>query len=288
LPTAFGQTSCLPVEGDQITGKDLARALPLFRAMPADTPLAPSPQPGGSRVFHLSELQSIASRFSVHLEAAPDVCFYIQTERLTEARVMQAMHDSLAIPDAVIEITELSTEPAPRGRIEFPRERLGTPALLNKRSPVLWRGFVVYAGERRFSVWANVWITAPVARIVSTDNLRQGVPIVASQVRREVTEAFPSAVSSDRTVDQVVGLAPLHAITAGSEVRLDNLVRPNDVVKGDLVRVDVRMGAAHLALNGRAESTGRVGDFIGVLNPDSSRTFQARIDGVVVEPIGGN
>jgi flagella basal body P-ring formation protein FlgA len=292
VPVAFGQqASCLPVDGDQITGKDLARALPLLKAIPADTPLAPSPQPGGTRVFHQSELQSIASRFSVHLDVAPDVCFYILTEPLTQARVMQAMHDSLGIPDAVIEITELSTEPAPRGRIEFPRERLGTPALPDKRSPVLWRGFVVYAGERRFAVWANVWITAPVARIVSTESLRQGVPIVASQVRREVTESFPAAVHPDRTIDQVVGLVPLHAISAGSEVRFENLVRPNDVVKGDMVHVEVRMGAARLALNGRAESTGRIGDFIAVLNPESSRTFQARVDGkdrVVVEPGGGN
>jgi flagella basal body P-ring formation protein FlgA len=114
---------------------------------------------------------------------------------------------------------------------------------------------------------------------------------VASQVRREVTESFPAAVHPDRTIDQVVGLVPLHAISAGSEVRFENLVRPNDVVKGDMVHVEVRMGAARLALNGRAESTGRIGDFIAVLNPESSRTFQARVDGkdrVVVEPGGGN
>ena len=62
------------------------------------------------------------------------------TEPLTQDRVLQAMRESLGIPDATIEVTELSTEPAPRGRIEFPRDRLGIPASADRRLPVLWRG----------------------------------------------------------------------------------------------------------------------------------------------------
>jgi flagella basal body P-ring formation protein FlgA len=285
------QTACLTVEGDQITGKDLARALPVFAAIPPSTALAPSPQPGGVRIFHQLELRAIGTRFFVHLDSVPDICFHIFTERLTEDRVLQPMRESLGIPEATIEVTEVSAEPAPRGRIEFPRDRLGTPASPDRRSPVLWRGEVIYAGGRRFSVWAKVWITAPVARIVSTGNLRQGVPIEAGRVRREVVESFPVAVRAEPALDEVVGLLPIRSIASGAEVRPEFLVRPNDVNKGDLVRVEVRIGAAHLALNGRAEGTGRVGDFIAVLNPESSRTFQARVagkDSVVVEPAGGN
>jgi len=279
------------IDGDQIRGRDMARALPPFATIPADTPIAPAPQPGGLRVFHQSELQAIGMRFLFHLDSPPDVCFRIFTEPLTQDKVMPAMRESLAIPEATIEITEMSAEPAPRGRIEFPRDHLGTPASPDRRLPVLWRGTVVSAGDRRFAIWAKVWITAPVARIVSIENLRQGIPIQASQVRRDVIEAFPSAVIADRTLDQVVGLTPIRSIAAGAEVRPENLARPNDVNKGDMVRVEVRIGAARLALNGRAESTGRVGDFIAVLNPESSRTFQARVagkDSVVVEPAGGN
>ena len=289
------QTPCLPVDGDQITGKDLARALPLFNAIPARTPLVPSPQPGGVRVFHQSELQSIGTRFSIHVDSVPDVCFRMYTEPLTPDRVLQAMRESLGIPEAIIEVTELSTEPAPRGRIEFPRDRLGIPASADRRLPVLWRGVVIYAADRRFSIWAKVWITAPVTKIVSTESIRQGVPILASQVRREVIQSFPGIVRPEPTFDQIIGLLPVRSIAAGAEVRPENLVRPNDVTKGDLVHVEVRIGAARLALNGRAENTGHVGDFIAILNPESSRTFQARIagkDSVVVESVaesgGGN
>lgn len=291
-PLAFAQdSSCFTVDGDQITGKDLARAQPVFAAIPANTPLAPSPQPGGVRTFHQSELQAIGTRFLVHLDSAPDICFRIFTERLTEERVLQPMRESLGMPEATIEVTEVSAEPAPRGHVEFPRDWLGIPASPDRRSPVLWRGVVVYNSGRRFSIWAKVWITAPVPRIVSIENLRQGVPIEASHVRREVVESFPRAGKTEPALDEVVGMLPIRNIASGTEVRPEILVRPNDVNKGDLVHVEVHIGAARLALNGRAEATGRVGDFIAVLNPESSRTFQARVagkDSVVVEPAGGN
>ena len=110
-------------------------------------------------------------------------------------------------------------------------------------------------------------------------------------MRREVVESFPRAGKTEPALDEVVGMLPIRNIASGAEVRPEILVRPNDVNKGDLVHVEVHIGAARLALNGRAEATGRVGDFIAVLNPESSRTFQARVagkDSVVVEPAGGN
>jgi flagella basal body P-ring formation protein FlgA len=291
VPLAVAQQpSCVTVDGDQITGRDFARALPVFAPLPPTTPLAPTPLPGALRVFHLSEMQSIGSRFSVRIDSAPDICFRTYTEPLTQERALAVMHESLGIADAIIEVTELSTEPVPHGRLEFPRDHLGTPASPDRRLPVLWRGVITYAGDRRFPVWAKVWITSRVSRVVATETLRQGIPIQPTQLRQEAIESFPMS-KEDLAIDRVAGLMPLHAISAGNEVRAENLVRPNDVNKGDLVRVEVHMGAARLELNGRAEATGRVGDFIAVLNPESSRTFQARIagkDSVIVEPIGGN
>jgi flagella basal body P-ring formation protein FlgA len=70
---------------------------------------------------------------------------------------------------------------------------------------------------------------------------------------------------------------------------MDNLARPNDVNRGDLVDVEVRFGAAHLALTGRAESGGHVGDTVTVRNPDSSKLFQALVASagkVIVAPPG--
>jgi flagella basal body P-ring formation protein FlgA len=62
-------------------------------------------------------------------------------------------------------------------------------------------------------------------------------------------------------------------------MRPADVTRPNDVNRGDLVRVEVHMGAARLALTGRAESAGRLGDLVPVRNLDSSRVFEARVEG---------
>ena len=65
IPCALAQSPCVTVTGDQILGSDLARAIPAFARIPANTPLATSPLPGSTRTFSLSELQSFAARFAV-------------------------------------------------------------------------------------------------------------------------------------------------------------------------------------------------------------------------------
>jgi flagella basal body P-ring formation protein FlgA len=283
--------SCLPVEADQIRGSDLARAIPAFKRIPPNTPLAPTPGPGGTRVFTAAELQSVAARFSVSADPAPDLCFQMLTGPLDRERVLEAMQVSLQTPGVQIELLEVSSEKVPRGRIEFPREGLGAPALPDRKSPVLWRGSVVYGvGRQRFAVWGRVNVTAPVSRFVATESLKAGVAIQTNQLRRETIESFPVLQpASDKLAlepEQIVGKLPLRTIAAGAEIRMDNLALPIDVHRGDRVRVEVRIGAAHIALNGRAESNGRIGDMISVRNPDSSKMFRARVeskDQVIVE-----
>jgi len=289
---AFAQRpSCMPVEGDQIRGSDLARAIPAFKQVPPNIPLAPTPGPGGTRVFTAAELQSIASRFSISADAESEMCFEMLTEPLDRERVLEAMRASLQTPDVHIELLEVSSEKVPRGRVEFPREGLGAPALPDRKSPVLWRGNVVYGSDRqRIAVWGRVNVTAPVSRIVATESLKVGVAIQTNQLRRETIESFPVLKpANDKSavdLEQIVGKLPLRTISAGGEIRMDNLALPIDVHRGDRVRVEVRIGAAHLALSGLAESNGRIGDMIAVRNPDSSKMFRARVesrDKVIVE-----
>jgi flagella basal body P-ring formation protein FlgA len=277
---AVAQTPCLTVTGEQILGGDLARAVPALAKISPNIPLAPSPLPGNTRIFYLSELQSIGARFSIQVYEPPEVCFRFATEPLNRDRVTEAMRNALHIPDARIELLETSPGPVPLGAIEFARENLGVPASPGQHTPVPWRGDVVYAGNRRFPIMTKVRITAPVSRLVAVEALRSGVPIKSGQVRAELIESFPPAVSGGISVEETAGMIPLRPVAAGAEVLPDNLKRPNDVNRGDLVRVEVRFGAAHLALTGRAEAAGRVGDIIAVRNPDSSKVFNALVEGV--------
>jgi len=276
---AVGQTPCVPVTGSRILGADLARVVPALKTLPPDLPVAPSPLPGAMRTFPVSELQTLASRFAIRDAAVEEVCFRIATEPLNHARVIESMMDALKIPDVRIEVLDATNEATPTGRIEFRRESLGTPTGPSRNLPIIWRGDVIYAGDRRFAIWAKVRITAPVTRLIAVENLRAGIPIKSGQIREEVTDAFPLSSGRLASLSQVEGLIPLRAIASGAEVRPDDVGQPYEVNRGDLVHVEVRAGAARLALTGRAESAGRVGDLVPVRNIDSSRVFPAVVAG---------
>lgn len=290
LPLALAQTPCVSVTGSQILGSDLARAVPAFSGVQADSPLAPAPLPGATRVFYRSELESVASRFSLAISVPGEVCFKFASETLNRENALEEMRKALNIPDSKIELMETTPALVPVGKIEFTREGLSAPATPDQSTPVFWRGNLVYAGDRRYAIQAKVRITASLKRVVATEPLRSGVPVKAEQLRLEAFEGFPPLRSSSAAPEQFAGMIPVHPIAAGGEVRLDNLTKPNDVNRGDLVHVEVRFGGAHLALMGRAEAAGRVGDVVAIRNPESSKVFQARVeakDKVVVLPIEG-
>jgi flagella basal body P-ring formation protein FlgA len=267
------------VTGAEIRSGDLARALPAFKAVPPDLPLGPSPLPGAVRMFPAAELRTIASRFSIHGDILTDICVRIATEPLNSARLIESMTAALNLPGLRIEILDTSHEPVPVGRIDFQRENLRTPAIPTRGSPVVWKGDVIYAGDRRFGIWARVQLTAPVTRLLAVENLRAGIPIRHGQVREETTDSFPLLSEPSLSLTQIEGLTPSRPIVAGAEVRPDNLVQPNDVNRGDLVHVEVFVGAARLTMTGRAESAGHRGDMVPVRNLESSRVFQARVEG---------
>jgi flagella basal body P-ring formation protein FlgA len=290
IPLAMAQTPCASITGSQILGADLARAVPVFTGIQADSPLAPAPLPGSTRVFYRSELESIATRFSLAINMPTEVCFRFASETLNKERALDEMRKALNIPDAKVELLETSPGLVPVGTMEFTREGLSAPAAADQRTPVSWRGNIVYAGDRRYAIQAKVRITAPLIRVVAIEPLRSGAPVKVEQLRQEVFEAFPPARNSSTLPDQIAGMIPVHPIAAGGEVRLDNLIRPNDVNRGDLVHVEVRFGGAHLALMGRAEAAGRVGDVVAIRNPESSKVFRARVearDRVIVLPNEG-
>ena len=280
--------ACTPVEGDRILGEHLAAALPAFRALPPETVLGSMPPPGSKRTFHASELASLARRYSIGLDSPADVCFGWPMESLDRGRILQAMHESLKDADARIDITETSLNLVPRGRLEFPLETLGKPALATQKDPALWRGEVVYGGDHRYAVWAKVRVKVSCERIIAREALKPGQPIDPKEVLVERGECFPSLDRSGQPppAASLLGMVPVRAIAAGSEVRPEFLTRPNDVNRGDAVHVEVQSGSAHLALVAKAESGGRSGDFITVRNPSSNKTFRARIkdkDQVVVQ-----
>ena len=269
--------SCHPVEGDRILTRDLAAVLPEFQSAPADALIGQSPLPGARRTFHAPELHALAHRFGVTLSFDQDICFEWPSAPLDRARAIAAMRESLQIDDATIEIKDAGSDRVPAGRIEFPLSGLGTPSTTGPQAPVLWRGDVVYGDDHHFAIWARVTIAAPCRRLTAAGNLKAGQPIEARQIRSSASTCFPG--KHQPAPEQIAGMTPIHSISTGAELRLELLAPPNDVDRGDAVRVEVRCGSARLMLTARALTSGRNGDTISVRNPDSNKTFQVRVTG---------
>jgi len=88
-------------------------------------------------------------------------------------------------------------------------------------------------------------------RVVAAETLKKGEAIDASQVRVETAGRFPILGDVAQTIDQVVGRAPMRVVVPGTEIHLAQLMLPPDVNRGEMVEVEVRSGAAHLASSGR-------------------------------------
>jgi flagella basal body P-ring formation protein FlgA len=271
---------CREVEGDRITARDVAVSLPPFLRISPDVQIAYAPVPGARRVLRAPELLAAAKRHGIQLEGAvADLCFEWRMRPLEPERMLEAMRASLDMPGAEIEIAEMARFPAPPGNLEFPRDRLGSPAMPDSRTPVLWRGEVAYGDRRRFAVWARVLIRVKTTRVLAAESLKTGQPAEARQFRVEEFLGFPLPSNIARSPEQVVGRLPLRPVTVGSEIRLDQFSAPFDVSRGDTVEVEVQSGSTRLSFSGRAESAGRSGETISVRNPESNRVFQARVKG---------
>lgn len=284
----IGQTACRPVEGERILARDLALAIPAFGALVPELPVAFAPVPGSRRIMRATELAALARKNAIELAAPEDLCFEWPLQLLDRAEVMEAMRAALDAPSsnkssntsgAAIQIVEMSRTPAPRGRLEFPRDRLGTPAAAGLHAPVLWNGNVVYGNARRFAIWARVTVTVKSVQVVAAESLRAGQPVEARQLRLETTEGFPMPVKIAGAIEQVVGLLPLRPVPAGSPIRLDQLATPFEVNRGDVVDVELHTGVTRLAFSGKAETAGHTGDVVSIRNESTNRLFQARVNG---------
>jgi len=278
-PSHAEEPACHPVSGDRILARDLAAAVPEFAAAPPAALVGQAPLAGARRTFHAAELHALAHRFGIALASAEDTCFEYPSQPLDRARAIAAMQEALHIPGAKITVADAISDRVPAGRLEFPLSGLGTPSPTGPGAPVLWRGDAVYGESHRFAIWARVEIAAPCRRLVAAESLKAGRPIEPRQVRVTTATCFPVGAKEAPDVAEVSGLTPLHALAAGSELRLDLLVPPNDINRGDAVRIEVRSGGARLALTARALTGGRSGETISVRNPENNKTFQARVTG---------
>jgi len=275
IPLAsFALAGCLTVGAgsDYILAKDLLPAFPALADMAPDTPLAPAPFPGVSRIFRASELLRLAARLNTAPAPKNDICVLRPVAVLDEARIRDAMR--VELPEARIEILEFSHQPAPEGPLEFP-----VAGLQQGAAGGYWHGFVRYGMNHRFAVWAKVKVLVMAARVVAAEELKPGLALDAGRFRMEMREEFPTADKFAASIEEVTGRVARRTIPAGASIRMLWLEAPHDIVRGETVRVEVSSGGAHLEFEARAQGSGSAGETIQILNPESKKLFPARVEG---------
>jgi flagella basal body P-ring formation protein FlgA len=270
---------CLPVQDDKIYARDVAAAIPAFSSVAADFALGYAPVPGIRRVFKGDALEKVARNQGVAAEDLPDVCFERAMATLQAGEVLKAMHNAWNGSDVRMELKSFSPQIAPQGTVIFPRTGLQLPSASDPRAEVVWRGYVLYGNNRRFGISARARITTTTTRVIAVANLVAGAPVREDQVHLESVDTFALDDRPARNLDEVVGYVPRSLIRAGSTVLRSQLVRAPDVTRGDMVRVEVTAGGAHLLFEGKAQADGVVGKTILVKNLSSGKDFRARVIG---------
>ena len=88
---AICYAGCLPVAGNRILGRDLARADASLSPLPADLTVGFAPSPGASRIYSAAELERIARAHGILLTDPQEICFELTMMQLRGDNVAAAM-----------------------------------------------------------------------------------------------------------------------------------------------------------------------------------------------------
>lgn len=265
---------CFAPSGDWITGGDLAAAVPSLAALPANLKVSYAPVPGLERVFHPDELRRLAL-----VNGLPDpkltanVCSAWPLAPLSPEKIVGAMEKALAGRSPQIELLARNLAPAPAGEIFFPLAGLSAYS----ENAVIWKGYVLYAGTRRFETWASVRVRVKETHLTAHGAIHTGDRLSPGQWRSE-TYAGPALrdeILSDGA--NIEGLVARRDFADGAPLLAGFFEMPKAVERGDTVTVLADVGTTRIEAPGVALAAGRCGEVIAIRNPRSNRTFRARI-----------
>ncbi|HMF78529.1 MAG TPA: flagellar basal body P-ring formation chaperone FlgA [Bryobacteraceae bacterium] len=278
--------ACHQIEADAIYGRDLFAAVPALAGLPPDAQVGYAPLPGMQRVFTPPELRRVAREHGIDPGGfLNSVCFTWPVAPLTASGFQQAAEKALAGRAPQIEIISWNLAPAPRGELVLPLTGLST--LSDK--PAIWKGYVIYGGEKRFITWVNVRVSVGETHLILDQPLQAGEEPGVAGVHAEL---YRGPLQRERALTDVAQLKNVVArrnLPSGVTLVETMFEVPKEVQRGELVSVLVENGTARIETQGVAGQAGKRGDIIPVRNPKTGRTYRARIDGkgsVTVVPGG--
>jgi flagella basal body P-ring formation protein FlgA len=268
---------CIVVSSNTIFARDITGTVPMFLSVDPETVIAFAPAPGVRRILSPRDLIAAARKQGIAGEPGPtlsSVCVERDARPIDVTDLTEVLQAALALPDAHLTILDFSKQRIPSGHMEFSLSGLNKPPESGPGTPVIWRGRLVYDGQRSLSIWAKVSLTVERPALVAAEQIAAGSILRTEQLAVRLTNQFPFGAHALDSIPQAAGKAARRTIPAGQIILATALADSEDVVRGETVHVEVIDGLALLTLDAVAESSGRRGDPVTLRNPSSGRTFR--------------
>lgn len=282
-PMAFPGT-CTAVDRDRILASDLPKEA--YGALDSNLVVGLAPGPGAHRTFTGHELAAIGKLNGVILDAPlPDACFERAVTPLTAARVQTAMQSTLGTAAAHIEVVDLMRQPVPSGELDFPRSGLSLSPSSKGDVPTFWRGTLRYSAQRTMPVWASVRIVEERPVLMATHEIKNRSTILPEDVSI-VRVAINPFIPHFEAPENVVGHLARKTIPGGSVMSEMLIAVAPDIEQGETAHISATSGFTSITFDAVARTSGRKGDRVVFLNPESRRTFRALVDGKGTAHVG--
>lgn len=283
LAAVGAHAECIAVATDKILVRDLASAIPLFRAADPESVIGFSPFPGTRRVLSSRDVLLAARRSGLGFsgEPMPSVCVERVVRPLSIPDLSAALRSALGSrtdEEVQLEIVEFSNNRFPPGRLVFQLTGLNRPPGNQPATPVVWTGKLIYDGRSSLSVWAKVRVSVQRRVLLASRTIPEGDPIRSDDIVTAVVTEFPWPAPPALASSAIVGKVARRAIPAGTRISPDVLDEADQIRQGDIVHVKVISGAAVISLDAVAQSSGTKGEKIVVHNVSTGKPFRAVIE----------
>lgn len=270
---------CVPIAHDKIVARDLAGVIPVFGSLDPETMIGFAPFPGVQRVLSSRELLMLARRQGLETEGTiPSICVQRAVRPIDRGEMNAALVAALGVADANLNLLGFSNQLVPAGHLEFAIAGLNKPPTDAPDTPVIWRGRLVYDGNRSLAVWAKVRITVQRSAVVAAERIPAGTAIRPDQLKLNETVQFPFSEPYLDSISKAAGRVARQNLPAGQRIAPASLAEPTQILQGERVHVRVVDGQATLSLEAFAQSAGTKGDVIVLRNPATGKSFRGVVE----------
>lgn len=274
--------SCVRSAADQITAGDLASAIPVLSAIPADTPLFNTPDAGVTRILSTVDTRQVARTYKIDVPAHTPVCIERESGELALSVVQAALDRAIkARPgaSATARYRVLRYEPvtAPPGSLMLSSSGPIAAPIADGVNVYIWGGAYSYGNKRSlpFRVWVDISSTAKC--LAATRQIEAGQEITAQDA------ALLDVATGLRTTSCIADLASLRgavarrAIAAGQPLLREHIRVLPLIQRGDAVSVLAHSGGARITVDATALTNGALGDTVFVQFANSRTRVKARV-----------